>query len=89
APVAPGAEIAAAPVAEETDAAPVPASRRTFNILSPAELAPALAAAGIAPVQVQSASGPALAALGPAEGEIRLEVDLKGFGTPSLTRLAA
>lgn len=82
---------AAAPVAEDAvaEAAPVPASRRTFNILSPAELAPALAAAGIAPAQVQSASGPALAALGPAEGEIRMEVDLKGAGTPTLTRLAA
>ena len=80
---------AAAPADDPTDAAPIPASRRTFNILSPAELAPALAAAGIAPVQVQSAAGPALAALGPAEGEIRLEIDLKGAGTPSLTRLAA
>lgn len=75
--------------ADVAETAPVPASRRTLNILSPAELAPQLAAAGIAPAQVQSAAGPALAALGPEAGEIRLEVDLKGAGTPSLTRLAA
>ena len=82
-------DAAPAAIATQAEAAPVPASRRTFNIGGPAELAPALAAAGIAPAQVQSASGPALAALGMQPGEIRMEVDLKGADRPALTRLAA
>ncbi|WP_315760682.1 M23 family metallopeptidase [Sphingomonas sp. Y38-1Y] len=78
----------AAPVATGEDAPP--ASRRTLNIGGVAELPDTLVAAGVVPSDTATAAKAAMAALGEAAGEIRLEIDLVGAAPNArLTRLAA
>lgn len=58
--------------------ASAPPSRRTLNVSGPAEIETALRSAGIVDADVGTANKLALAALGPAAGEIRLDFDIQG-----------
>jgi murein DD-endopeptidase MepM/ murein hydrolase activator NlpD len=77
----PTAPTGPAPIASgSADAPAVPPSRRTLMLDAPSGIEPALVAAGVDRESAGDAARRALAAIGPARGEIRLELDLREQG---------
>lgn len=77
---APAAAPSVAAAAPAPDASGVPASRRTLNVAGPGAIVGSLVAAGVPQAEAASAAQQALAKLGSAPGDIRLELELRESG---------